>query len=98
MENNFDMHQWRANHLEKLVKEEKALDMSREASQALEDAYENVKKVYATFGRDSRFNDVVDKADEQMILSILQAINNKLLGHSDNIGYGSGAKLGYKGY
>jgi hypothetical protein len=79
----------------KAVKEEKALDMSREAAQALQDAYENIKKVYATFGNDSRFNDVADKADERMILDILELINNKLKGYSNNMGYGSGAKLGY---
>jgi len=96
MENNFDIHQWQAKHLTKLVKEEKALDMSREAAQALQDAYENIKKVYATFGNDSRFNDVADKADERMILDILELINNRLKGYSNNMGYGSGAKLGYK--
>jgi hypothetical protein len=80
----------------KVIKEEKALDMSREAAQALQDAYENIKKVYATFSNDSRFNDVADKADERMILDILELINNKLMGYSNNMGYGSGAKLGYK--
>jgi hypothetical protein len=79
----------------KLVKE--ALDFPRDAVQALADAYENIEKIYSTFGRDSRFKDEAKQDDYLMIKATLQSINNKLVGLDSDFGYGKGAKLGYNG-
>lgn len=77
----------------KTIKE--ALDFPRDAVQALNDAYKNIKKIYSTFGRDSRFKDVAKQEDFLMIKSILESINNKLLELDPDFSYGDGAELGY---
>jgi len=79
----------------KTIKE--ALDFSRDAVQALADAYKNIEKIYSTFGRDFRFKDEAKQDDYLWIKAILESINNKLLGLDSDFGYSQGAKLGYEG-
>ena len=76
-----------------LITEEKAqLYSNKKAVQALTDAYENIKIMQSTFGQNYDFQEFTDEL--QYIITILEGMNNILMGYPLDMGYGSGAKLG----
>ena len=76
-----------------LLTEEKAqLYSNKKAVQALTDAYENIKIMQSTFGQNYDFQEFTDEL--QYIITILESMNNILMGYPSDMGYGSGAKLG----
>jgi len=76
-----------------LLTEEKAqLYSNKKAVQALTDAYENIKIMQSTFGQNYDFLEFTDEL--HYIITILESMNNILMGYPLDMGYGSGAKLG----
>ena len=64
MENNFDMHQWRANHLAKLVKESTSKVLNENVEDVAYEALDHIKAAYNVLTQYKEANQIASNESE----------------------------------